>query len=55
MERDQIVCIFCGGKANIDKRGNLKIVTCPMCKRETELDRYQELFEQWIGEIRKET
>jgi len=55
MERKQIVCIFCGGKANIDQRDNLKFVTCPMCKRETEFDRYQKLFEQWIGEIRKET
>ncbi len=54
MERNQIICIFCGGKADISKRSNQKIVLCPSCKRETELDRYQKLFDQWIDDIRKE-
>ena len=54
MERNQIVCIFCGGKANFEKRGNLKIIACPSCKRETEIDKYQEMFDQWIDDIRKE-
>jgi hypothetical protein len=52
MEREKIVCIFCGGKANIKEKGDLKIVVCPMCKRETELDTYQNMFDQWLGDIR---
>jgi hypothetical protein len=27
-------------------------VTCPKCKRETELDTYQDMFDQWMGDIR---
>jgi hypothetical protein len=54
MERDTIKCFFCGGKANIKEQDDLIIVSCPQCKRETELDEYQELFNQWIGDIRKE-
>jgi hypothetical protein len=33
---------------------DLKVVACPHCKRETELDTYQEMFDRWIDEIRKE-
>jgi len=40
MERDKIVCIFCGAIARIMEQGNLKIVSCSLCKRETELDAY---------------
>jgi len=50
----KIVCIFCGGRANIKKQNDLKIVSCPRCKRETELDTYQDMFDKWIGDIRKE-
>jgi hypothetical protein len=54
MERDTIKCFFCGGKANIKEQGGLNVVSCPQCKRETELDIYQELFDVWMGDIRKE-
>ncbi len=54
MNRDTIICIFCGGKANIKKQSNNKIVSCPQCKRETELDEYQAIFDKWMGDIRKE-
>ena len=50
----RMVCIFCGGRASIRKQNDLKIVSCPFCKRETELDTYQEMFDRWVDEIRKE-
>lgn len=52
MEHDTIKCFFCGGKANIKKQDDLKIVICPMCKRETELETYQDLLDVWMGDIR---
>ena len=54
MDHDTIKCLFCGGKANINEQDDLKIVVCPKCKRETELDTYQDLFDTWMGDIRKE-
>ncbi len=54
MDHDTIKCFFCGGKANIKEQDDLKVVSCPKCKRETELDTYQDMFDQWIGDIRKE-
>jgi len=55
METDRrIVCIFCGGKANIKKQNDLMIVSCPRCKRETELDTYQDMFDKWFDDIKKE-
>jgi hypothetical protein len=50
----RMVCIFCGGRANIRKQNELKIVSCPFCKRETELYTYQDMFDKWVDEIRKE-
>ena len=50
----KIRCIFCGSLASIRKQSNLKVVSCPSCKRETELDTYQDMFDRWIDEIRKE-
>jgi hypothetical protein len=54
MDRDGIVCIFCGGRADIKEHDNLKIVSCPECKRETDLETYQDMFDKWMGDIRKE-
>jgi phage FluMu protein Com len=53
-QRDRIICIFCGRIAKIKNQGELKIVVCPKCKRETELDEYQAIFDKWMGDIRKE-
>lgn len=52
MDRDGIVCIFCGGRADIKEKDNLKIVSCPKCKRETDLETYQDIFDRWMGDIR---
>jgi hypothetical protein len=50
----RIVCIFCGGSAEIKRQNGLKVVSCPKCKRETELHTYQDIFDKWMGDIRKE-
>jgi hypothetical protein len=55
MDTETVKCFFCGGKADIKVQGDLKVVTCQQCKRETELDEYQDMFEVWLGDIRKET
>jgi phage FluMu protein Com len=52
MERERIICIFCGRIAKIKEQDHLKIVVCPKCKRETELVAYQDIFDQWLGDIR---
>ena len=52
MKREKIICIFCGKIAQIEEQDNLKIVVCPKCKRETDLDTYQDIFDQWLGDIR---
>jgi len=52
MNREKIICIFCGGIAKVKEQDKLIIVSCPRCKRETEVDEYQEIFEQWLGDIR---
>lgn len=50
----RIVCIFCGGLADIKRQNDLMVVSCPKCKRETEFDTYQDIFDKWMGDIRKE-
>ena len=50
----RMVCIFCGGRAKLTRVNGLKVVSCPFCNRETELDTYQDMFDRWIDEIRKE-
>lgn len=52
MERKTIICIFCGAIAKVKEQGNLIIVSCPQCKRETEVDEYKDIFDQWLGDIR---
>jgi hypothetical protein len=52
MDRENIICIFCGAIANIKEQDDLIIVSCPQCKRETELDEYQDIFDTWLGDIR---
>ena len=52
MDRERIICIFCGAIARIKEQKDLKVVFCPQCKRETELDEYQDTFDQWLGDIR---
>jgi len=52
MERENIICIFCGRIAKIKKQGDLNIVVCPKYKRETEMDTYQDIFDQWLGDVR---
>jgi hypothetical protein len=52
MDREKIICIFCGRIAKIKEQGDLKIVICPNCKRETEMDTYQDIFDQWLGDVR---
>ena len=54
VEHDSIICIFCGKKAEIVNKQNHTTVKCSHCKRETKLTNYQEMFDQWIGDIRKE-
>ncbi len=51
---DRIICLFCGNFTNIKRHDDMKVVSCPHCKRETELDTYQDMFNKWIDEIRKE-
>ena len=51
---EKIICIFCGKKADVTKQGNLTMVKCKHCRRETELDEYQKIFDRWLGDIRKD-
>jgi hypothetical protein len=52
MDQITIKCIFCGGIANIREEDDLKIISCPKCKRETASDAYNDLFDIWMGDIR---
>lgn len=54
MTNKKIVCLFCGSFALIQKRNDLKVVVCSNCKRQTELDTYQDMFDRWVDEIRNE-
>jgi len=54
MKRKKIVCIHCGNVADIIRKGELRTVSCSNCNKETELDTYQKIFDQWIDDIRKE-
>lgn len=52
MDPETIICIFCGAIAKVKEKGDMMIVSCPRCKRETEVDEYQKIFNQWLGDIR---
>jgi len=54
MDREKIICIFCGKQADIENQEDLTIVTCSHCKRETDLNKYENIFDQWLSDIRKE-
>jgi len=43
---DQIVCIFCGQKADIVQDGSVSVVVCGFCNRETELSEYKKMVDQ---------
>ena len=53
MAAEKVICIFCGGMAVINKQKDPKVVSCPQCKRETDLDTYQDMFDKWLDDIRK--
>lgn len=50
---EQIVCIFCGNKADFAKRNGKLVVFCRHCNRVTEGNAYQEMYDQWLDEIKK--
>ena len=52
MDRENLKCFFCGAIAEVMEQGDLKVVSCPKCKRDTELDEYQDMFDVWLGDIR---
>jgi len=54
MGHDSIICIFCGKQADIKNEENQTMVRCSHCKRKTDLNNYQEMFDKWIGDIRQD-
>lgn len=53
MVSEHIICIFCGKRADIIDKGNLTIISCGYCNRETEGNAYQVMFDKWLGNVRK--
>lgn len=51
-EAESIICIFCGGTATIKTHKDREVVSCPQCMRETELDKYKDMYDLWLGDIR---
>jgi len=49
----QIVCIYCGSKADVIKRYGKSIVLCRRCNRDTDSVVYQKMLDQWLGDILK--
>jgi hypothetical protein len=54
MATEKNVSIFCGGRATAKEKDNREIVSCPKCKRETDLDTYQIMYDKWLGDIRED-
>ena len=50
---EQIICIFCGKKADTAKRNGKLVVFCPHCIRVTDGNTYQEMFDQWLCDVRE--
>ena len=53
MVSEEIVCIFCGKRADIIDRKEEPVVLCRNCGRETDGYNYQIMFDQWLGDVRK--
>ncbi len=53
MNPNLIICVFCGNQADFIKQGDSILVKCGHCDKETELDAYREMFNQWIDAKRK--
>jgi len=49
---DQIVCIFCGQKADIQKQDSLSKAVCSYCNKETELSEYKKIVELWFASLK---
>lgn len=44
---DQIICIFCGEKADIEIGERVSMAVCNHCNRETELNEYKKMIDRW--------
>ncbi len=44
---DQIICIFCGEKADIKIGEHISKAVCNHCNRETELNEYKKMIDRW--------
>ncbi len=53
MGTEQIGCIFFGDKADIAKRNGKLVVLCRRCNSVTASDTNQEMFDRWLGDVRK--
>jgi transcription elongation factor Elf1 len=54
MNPNLIICVFCGKQADIVKYDDATLVKCGHCEKETELNTYKEMFNQWIDSKRKQ-
>ena len=52
MKRKIIACLYCGDMADVISKGELRLVSCSNCKKETELGTYQEIFDKWVDDKR---
>ena len=50
---DQIICVFCGKKAEIAKRNGKIVVFCRYCNKVTDGHTYQDMIDQWLGDVRE--
>ncbi len=45
---EQIICIFCGQKADIVPKNNVSKAICGFCNKETEPVEYRKMVDQWL-------